>query len=88
MTFPTIETPPTEQIDWLFTFGGNHTHPETGESLGNSYVRIHGTEAEARTVMVAAFGQRWAFQYDSAEQAGVAKYGLTEIALPVDTTRP
>jgi hypothetical protein len=68
--------------DWFFTFGSNHTHPTTGQTLTNAYVRINGTFASARVAMVAAFDNRWAFQYESADEAGVEKYKLTEVEVP------
>ena len=43
----------------------------------------HVIEAEdrekARKTMFDRFGAKWAFQYDSAEAAGVSKWNLTEI---------
>lgn len=68
--------------DWYFTFGSNHTHPTTGEVLTNAYTRINGTLASSRAAMVAAFGNRWAFQYESANEAGVDKCKLTEVEMP------
>lgn len=68
--------------DWYFTFGSNHTHPVTGQTLTNAYVRINGTYESARAKMVEAFDNRWAFQYESADEAGVDKYSLTEVEVP------
>jgi hypothetical protein len=68
--------------DWYFTFGSNHVHPDTGQRLMNAYVKVFGTEASARLVIGACFGNAWAFQYDSAEAAGVEKYNLFEVELP------
>ena len=48
--------------DWYFTFGFSHEYP-------NCYKVFHGTYEEARQKMVRAHGQRWAFQYGSAEAA-------------------
>ncbi len=68
--------------DWFFTFGSNHTHPVTGQTLTYTYVRINGTHDAARAKMVAAFGNRWAFQYGTADEAGIRRYGLTEVEVP------
>lgn len=62
--------------DWFFTFGIEDP------ALEHRFVRINGTYMEARLKMIAAFSQRWCAQYDSAENAGVARYGLTELVLP------
>lgn len=55
--------------DWFFTFGSSHAHP-------NGYVVFHGTHASAREQMFDVFGSVWAFQYDSAEAAGVERFNL------------
>ena len=60
----------TQEKDWYFTFGYGHD-PGIG-----FYAVFHGTEAEAREKMFEAYGRRWAFQYGSAEEAGVVKYNL------------
>lgn len=65
--------------DWIFTFGFGHAHPQTGESLANCFIRIRGTRADARREMDRRFGQKWAFDYESEERAGVQKYNLREI---------
>src|ERR1041384_6633004 len=67
---------------YIFTFGANHTHPITGERLGNCYVVIEGDKSESCVIMEQHFGQKWAFQYPSEEAAGVERYGLTRIDLP------
>jgi hypothetical protein len=68
--------------DYYFTFGSGHALD--GVLLLGRYVRIHGTYMGARMKMIAAFGNAWAFQYDSADAtgAGVEKYGLRELPLP------
>lgn len=76
----TLVTAEDEQV-WYFTFGGDHTHPVTGESLRRAYVMLHGAEDSTRDAMFAVFGNRWAFQYSTAEQAGVDRYNLREVAL-------
>ena len=58
--------------DWYFTFGGAHAFP-------NGFVKIHGTYGEARDQMVQWFGDKWAFQYPSAEEAGVERFNLKEV---------
>jgi hypothetical protein len=55
--------------DWFFTFGTGHLYP-------NGYVVFHGTYASAREQMFEIFGPRWAFQYNSAEAAGVERFNL------------
>jgi hypothetical protein len=56
--------------DWYFTFG-------IGDPLYQGrYIVFHGTFDEARDQMFAHFGSKWAFQYASAEAAGVQKYAL------------
>lgn len=72
-----------ETQDWFFTFGFDHTHPDTGDSLGKSYVRIYGTFSSARAEMNAAFGNRWASQYSAAlKPLNVDRYGLVEVPMP------
>jgi hypothetical protein len=66
-----------KQHDWIFTFGFGHVAPD-GTSLRNRFIRIPGGFAEAREEMVRRFGLQWAFQYENEEEAGVAKYNLTE----------
>lgn len=68
-----------EQRDWIFTFGFGHTHPRTGESLANCFIRIRGTREAARAEMVKRFALKWAFDYPSEEDAGVERWGLREI---------
>jgi hypothetical protein len=68
--------------DWIFTFGGGHWHPLTGESLVNRYVVIAGTCDSSRELMVRIFGQAWSNQYASAEDAGVGRFGLRPVDLP------
>lgn len=73
---------PNEVRLWTFTFGFDHLHPVTGESLGNKFVQIEGTLDGARDIMVHHFGTKWAFQYPGHCEAGVHKYSLREIQLP------
>jgi|GEM_PF-1719138 len=63
--------------DWFFTFGYNHIHD--GRRMDRCYVVFHGTHRSAREKMVEHFGDKWAFQYHSAERAGVERWGLTEV---------
>ena len=55
---------------WFFTFG-------CGQQHAGKYVQIFGTYASARDLMVEEFGGKWSMQYDSAEEAGVEKWGYT-----------
>lgn len=80
---------PSQPRDWIFTFGADHIHPDTGQRLGRSYVRLHGTADSTRAEILAAFGNQWAFQYPTAARAGVDKYSLTEVPMPgADTDEP
>ena len=66
--------------EWFFTFGFAHRHPETGEPLRNRFVRIKAERFDdARREMVARFGQRWSFQYETEADAGVERFHLTEL---------
>ena len=66
--------------DWIFTFGFDHIHPETGRRLANHYLVIRAEDSEtARAEMVRRFGTKWAFQYPSREMAGVDKWHLAEL---------
>lgn len=60
--------------DWFFTFG-------TNSSRAKNFVRVHGTQAEAREKIVSTYGAAWAFQYSSMQTAGVEKWQLIEIPL-------
>lgn len=62
----------TETHDWIFTFGVN-------DAKGRNFVRINSTYDGARDEMVRRFGKGWAFQYPSEEDAGVERFGLTEL---------
>lgn len=60
-------------IKQWFTFGSGQPHE-------NCYHVIEAeTKAACRTEMFEQFGTKWAFQYDSAEAAGVERFGLKEI---------
>ena len=67
----------TREQDWYFTFGYGHD-PE-GRPGAVSYAVFHGTYGEARAKMVERFGTKWAFQYESAEAAGVERWNLERI---------
>lgn len=59
-----------------FTFGYGHYTP--GDlPLRNVVVRVEGDFTEARRKLVSVVGEKFAFQYDTAESAGVSDYGLT-----------
>ena len=58
---------------WYFTFGFGQPHE-------NCYHVIEAENSnEARNTMFERFGGKWAMQYDSADEAGVAEYRLQEI---------
>lgn len=69
---------PHEVRDWYFTFGAGHFDQETGTPLATRYVKINGTYKAARQRMILQFGAHWAFQYESAEHAGVGPFELVE----------
>lgn len=64
---------------WYFTFGFAHKHPRTGESLANCYTVVSGTNVSARAMVYKVFGYNWAFQYPTADGAGVTMYKLKYI---------
>lgn len=61
---------------WWFTFGFGHVPYNQ-----NYYVKFYGTFVTARDQMVSVFGNKWAFQYPSAEKAGVDRFHLKEVQL-------
>lgn len=71
------DSPAAENIHpYWFTFGSDHL----GGRGFRRYVVVHAPTSEAaRDQMIARFQRNWAYQYDSAERAGVNKYGLIEI---------
>ena len=58
--------------NWYFTFG-------TGQGHDNCFVKIFGTYDSARQFMVDRFGDKWGFQYSSADEAGTKRWKLQEI---------
>ena len=55
---------------WYFTFG-------FGQVYANCYTTIEAhNKITARMKMMNKCGTKWAFQYDSAEDAGVEEFGL------------
>jgi hypothetical protein len=72
---------PSEVREWIFTFGGGHVHPRTGEPLRMRFVRVAGTFFEARRKMASVFGMKWSHHYRSEEEAGVNMFKLTELAV-------
>jgi hypothetical protein len=57
-----------KEQDWFFTFG-------CGQEWEGFYVILHGTWESAREKMVADFGTKWCMQYESAEAAGIERWG-------------
>lgn len=51
-----------------FTFGFDHKHPITGESLARHYIQVPGEDDLSRRFMHAVFGRNWSMQYKSPEQ--------------------
>lgn len=79
-THSTSSADPTPER-WVFTFGFGHTHPATGERLANCYVVIEGDIDETREIMQRHFGNAWAFQYPTEQEAGVERWDLRRIDL-------
>lgn len=68
------ETKP-ELHEYIFTFG-------FGQGHDNCFVAIKAIDyGAARGCMVEHFRQRWGFQYNSREEAGVDRFYLSEIDL-------
>lgn len=67
------------RITWYFTFGCGQRHPRTRRPLNNHYTTAYGTYGETRERINAIFGNEWAFQYSSADKAGVDRYNLTYV---------
>lgn len=80
----------------IFTFGYGQHDPRTGRGLDDRFVRVEGdTDQHLRAKMLDRFGAgnglgNWAFDYESEDAAGVARYGLIEIdfqtGLDIETT--
>ena len=67
--------------DWYFTFGSNHIGVQDG-SLGRSFMVVFGTWGEARDKLIEEIGgNAFAFQYGSAEEAGVERFDLRQVPL-------
>jgi hypothetical protein len=58
---------------YYFTFGFSQPHE------GGYHVIEAEDSAKAREEMFRKFGEKWAFQYDSAEAAGVERWNLREV---------
>lgn len=66
----------TQKRSWFFTFGCGIDQPHR-----NKYVEVFADHSEeAREKMSSIFGNKWCMQYDRAEDAGVAIYGLVHLA--------
>jgi hypothetical protein len=65
---------------YYITFGAVHID-KNGNSLLNCYTTI---EAENRTAarekIFSEYGKKWAFMYDSPEEAGIMEYNLIYVA--------
>jgi hypothetical protein len=57
---------------------------QDGTVLGGRFVNLGttGDEHFSRLRAIMLFGTEWAFLYETAEEAGATKYGLTEYAIP------
>lgn len=82
-TTPATEHTAPELDGWpvrVFTFGPDHRHPTTGESLAGHFVRIPGGIDSARDRALAIFGRNFATDYDPGRAAQlIAKWDLNEI---------
>lgn len=70
LTAPVVDE--TETQNWWFSFG-------SGQEFDGYYTVVNGTYDGARNLMFAHFGNRWSFQYGSAEAAGVEQFGLRRL---------
>jgi transcriptional regulator with XRE-family HTH domain len=71
---PATPEPVGEMSDYYFTFGCGQAHE-------GCYTIIQASNSgEARLEMNRRYGEKWAFQYNSAEAAGVEKWGLKKIS--------
>jgi len=73
-----IKTPPARENSgecdnhWYFTFG-------CGQEHAGKYVVLFGTCQSTRDEMWKLFGEKWAFQYKTAEEAGVEKWSYKKL---------
>ena len=66
---------------YFFTFGCGHLD-RYNNSLGQSFCVIYGaTPSEARETMQSVRGDKYCTNYLTAEDAGVERFGLTEVYL-------
>jgi hypothetical protein len=68
-----------DRKSWIFTFGANHKHPATGESLLGCFIEVPGNAKTSRERMFESFGPNWAFQYRNREDAGVDRFSLKQL---------
>lgn len=61
--------------DWVYLFGPGHLHPDTGESLANRYLVLHGTEAATRKRFVDMFGDAWSHSSDKPPEHFEREFG-------------
>lgn len=66
--------------EWIFTFGYDHFHPETGKNLAHCYVSVFGDVDSSRERMMEKYGRNWAMQYPSRGAANVDFHRMTEVA--------
>lgn len=82
-TFVSIEALPEPANEtWYFTFGGNHITAKGHQyhSLGQCYIAIEGTWAEARNTIVELRGNKWSFQYSYDEfKDQPARFNLKQV---------
>lgn len=64
----------------IITFGPDHKHPITDESLAGKYVKLPGNGERARELALLLFGRGWSHQYRSEILSPIDKYGLKPIS--------
>lgn len=75
---PSVSVALDGQTARVFTFGYGHTDPVTGEDLGNTYAIVQGEGPDGwrKAMLASVFGNRFAFEYLTPEQAGVERWNM------------
>jgi hypothetical protein len=67
-------------VKFIGTFGFAHEDPKTGKPLRGKYVVVEAeTFDEAHRKMSSRFDRKWGCLYESKEEAGVDRFGLTNL---------
>lgn len=64
----------------IITFGPDHKHPITDESLAGKYVRLPGGGERTRDLALLIFGQEWSHQYLNEILSPIDKFSLKPIS--------